>query len=86
MEYTAYLMKSVPITVVDLWVADVGFLANDTAGVPECCHPRGVLQAIQLCSTLSRFIAWPINVPKGAALGEVGDINDLIQNDEKFAQ
>jgi hypothetical protein len=38
-EYTAYCMQRVPITVVDLWVADVGFLANDTAEVPECCYP-----------------------------------------------
>jgi hypothetical protein len=38
-EYTAYCMQIVSITVVDLWVADVGFLANDTAEVPECCYP-----------------------------------------------
>jgi hypothetical protein len=39
-EYIAYCMTSVPISVVDIWVTDE-FLDDylDTAEIPECCHP-----------------------------------------------
>jgi hypothetical protein len=39
-EFFAFCMRSVPITIVDIWVvSDTFFTGNDTAGIPECCHP-----------------------------------------------
>ena len=40
MDYTAYCMINVPITIVDIWVSDSSFNTTmDNAVVPECCHP-----------------------------------------------
>lgn len=36
-EYTAYCMHNVALTIVDVWV--VGQPYNSSAEVPECCHP-----------------------------------------------
>jgi hypothetical protein len=38
--YTAYCMKNVPISIVDIWfTSDYLDLDLDNAEVPECCHP-----------------------------------------------
>ena len=38
--YTAYCMKNVPITIVNIWVSDGSFVSGlDNAEVPVCCHP-----------------------------------------------
>ena len=37
--YEAHCMESVPITVVDLWVAGTSNSSGDNAVVPDCCHP-----------------------------------------------
>jgi hypothetical protein len=39
-EYTAYCMLKVPISIVDIWVSDDSLNAtSDNAEVPPCCHP-----------------------------------------------
>jgi len=39
-EYTAYCMRHVPISIVDIWVVDDSFVnGTDDAEVPICCHP-----------------------------------------------
>jgi hypothetical protein len=77
-EYTAYCMKSVPITVVDLWVADVNFLANDTAVVPECCHPNQSGSSYPTVQYTFK-IHCVAQCPTRRALGNVGDFSDSLK-------
>jgi hypothetical protein len=43
MTYTAYCMKHVPISIVDIWVSDAAFDDSaDHAVVPDCCHAPNI--------------------------------------------
>lgn len=47
-EYTAYCMKNVPISIVDIWMTDGSFSAGeDDAAIPECCHATNDLPSVQ---------------------------------------